>query len=70
MLFFIWKVNKNAIFLAAIPDGLADVGYFLFMDLGGDVKFVPGTVMTMIYSLAIITSFYAYFKSRKLNSAE
>ncbi|MCS5663677.1 MAG: hypothetical protein NZ604_05280 [Flavobacteriales bacterium] len=70
MLFFIWKVNKNAIFLAAIAGGLADVGYFLFMDLGGYVKFVPGTVMTMISSLAIITSFYAYFKSRMLNSAE
>jgi hypothetical protein len=70
LLFFIWKVNKNAIFLAAIAGGLADVGYFLFMDLGGYVKFVPGTVMTIISSLAIITSFYAYFKSRKLNSAE
>ena len=39
--FFIWKGNKHAIFLAAICGGLADLGYFLFMDLGGYVNFVP-----------------------------
>lgn len=68
--FFIWKGNKNAIFLAAICGGLADLGYFLFMDLGGYVNFMPGTVMTIVSSLAIITSFYAYFKSKKLNTSE
>ncbi|MFY0654658.1 MAG: hypothetical protein JXQ96_21675 [Cyclobacteriaceae bacterium] len=61
--FFIWKGNKNAIFLAAIAGGLTDLGYFLFMDLGGYVNFVPGTVMTIVSFLAISTSFYAYFKS-------
>jgi hypothetical protein len=65
--FFIWKGNRNAIFLAAITGGLADLGYFLFLDVGGYVKFVPGTIMTLISSLAIITSFYYYFKNRKLN---
>ena len=65
--FFIWKGNKNAIFLAAITGGLADLGYFLFLDLGGYVKFVPGSVMTIFSSLAIILSFYAYFKTRKVN---
>jgi hypothetical protein len=63
--FFIWKGNKNAIFLAAICGGLADLGYFLFLDVGGFVNFVPGTVMTIISSLAIITSFYVYFKRKK-----
>ncbi len=62
--FYIWKGNKNAIFLAAITGGLADLGYFLFLDLGGYVNFVPGTVMTIFSSLAIITSFYAHFKTR------
>ena len=62
--FFVWKGNRNAIFLAAITGGLADLGYFLFMDLGGFVNFVPGTVMTIVSSLAIILSFYAYFKTR------
>ena len=64
--FFIWKGAKNAIFLAALTGGLADLGYFLFMDLGGFVNFMPGTVMTLVSSSAIILSFYAYFKSDKL----
>ncbi|WP_299519360.1 hypothetical protein [Winogradskyella sp.] len=62
--FYVWKGNKNAIFLAAITGGLADLGYFLFMDLGGYVKFMPGTVMTIVSSFAIILSFYAYFKTK------
>ena len=62
--FFIWRGNNNAIFLAAITGGLADLGYFLFMDLGGYVKFAPGTVMTLVSSLAILLSFYVYFKTR------
>lgn len=62
--FFVWKGNRNAIFLAALTGGLADLGYFLFMDLGGFVHFVPGTVMTIVSFLAISTSLYAYFKSR------
>jgi heme/copper-type cytochrome/quinol oxidase subunit 3 len=66
--FFIWRKNKNAIFLAALVGGLADVGYFLFMDLGGYVNFVPGTVMTLVSASAIILSFYAYFRSDKLQN--
>ncbi len=68
--FFVWKGNKNAIFLAAITGGLADLGYFLFMDLGGYVNFMPGTVMTLVSSAAIVLSFYWYFKNRKVNLAE
>lgn len=64
--FFVWKGNRNAIFLAAICGGLADLGYFLFLDLGGFVNFVPGTVMTLVSALAILISFYAYLKSRRL----
>ncbi|MGB3149019.1 MAG: hypothetical protein WBB27_00035 [Maribacter sp.] len=61
---FIWKGNKNAIFLAAITGGLADLGYFIFLDLGGYVNFVPGSVMTIVSATAIILSFLYYFKSR------
>ncbi|GAA4274801.1 hypothetical protein U6A24_11805 [Aquimarina gracilis] len=68
--FYIWKGNKHAIFLAAITGGLADLGYFLFLDLGGFVKFLPGTVMTIFSSLAIMTSFYVYFKNRKPNISQ
>lgn len=55
--FFIWKGNRNAIILAALCGGLADLGYFLFMDLGGYVKFMPGTVMTLFSASAIVLSF-------------
>ena len=62
--FFVWQGNRQAIFLAAITGGLADLGYFLFMDLGGFTKFVPGTIMTIISALAIATSFYAYYTTK------
>lgn len=60
--FFVWKGNQNAVFLAAIVGGLADLGYFLFLDLGGFVNFMPGTLMTFVSALAIILSFYASHK--------
>lgn len=62
---FVWKGNSNAIFLAAITGGLADIGYFIFMDLGGFSNFVPGTIMTIISASAIIISFYANFQNKK-----
>jgi hypothetical protein len=64
--FFVWKGNRNAVFLAALAGGLADLGYFLFLDLGGFVNFVPGTVMTIVSALAIALSFYAHFSNRKV----
>ena len=48
-----------AVYVAAWGGGMADVGYFLFMDLGGHVKFVPGTVMTIVSATAIVLSFVA-----------
>ena len=63
--FYVWKGNKNAILLAAIIGGLADFGYFLFMDLGGYVTFFPGKLMTYIALAAIVTSFYAHFKIKE-----
>lgn len=63
--FFIWRKNNNAIFLAAITGGLADLGYFLYLDIGGFVHFIPGTLMTLVSLTAILLSFYAYFKSEK-----
>ncbi|MEM1218084.1 MAG: hypothetical protein AAGH79_04200 [Bacteroidota bacterium] len=62
--FFVWNGNANAIFLAALTGGLADLGYFLFMDLGGYVKFVPGTVMTIVSATAILLSFLAHFNRK------
>ena len=61
---FIWRKNVASIFVSALVGGLLDVGYFIFIDLGGYNNFVPGTVMTIISSLAIILSFYAYFRRK------
>jgi len=55
------KGNKSNIFLAALVGGLADLSYFIFLDLGGFVKFMPGTLMTTFSHTAIILSFYVYF---------
>ena len=53
---FIWRGNRTALWLAALVGGLADIGYFVFLDLGGFVNFVPGTVMTIVSGTAIVLS--------------
>lgn len=59
--FFVWRGSPSAIFIAALTGGLADVGYFVFLDLGGFSNFMPGTVMTIFSATAILASFYVYF---------
>ena len=66
---FIWKGRAQAIFLAALVGGMADLGYFLFMDLGGFVRFAPGTVMTIFSASAIILSFWAHFANARADTA-
>lgn len=62
----IWRSNRTAIWVTAMVGGLLDVGYFLFMDLGGFVKFVPGTLMTLVSATAIDLSFWVWAsKSRR-----
>ena len=61
---FIWRGSVTAVFVTALVAGLADLGYFLFLDLGGFVNFVPGTIMTLICLSAIVFSFTAYFKGK------
>ena len=56
---FVWRRSALAVFLAALVGGLADVGYFLFLDLGGFVNFVPGTLMTIFSGSAILLSVFA-----------
>lgn len=62
---FIWRANMTAIWVTAMIGGLLDVGYFLFMDLGGYVNFVPGTIMTLISSTAILLSAWVWFAVHK-----
>ena len=62
---FIWRKSVAAIFISALVGGLLDIGYFIFIDLGGYNKFVPGTVMTIISATAVTLSFYAYFRYKE-----
>lgn len=62
---FIWRLNSAAIFVSALVGGFLDIGYFVFIDLGGYNNFVPGTIMTLISATAIILSFYAYFSAKR-----
>ncbi|MEL6504478.1 MAG: hypothetical protein AAFO61_14070 [Pseudomonadota bacterium] len=57
---FIWKHSITAIIFTAIVGWVTDVGYFIFMDLGGYVNFAPGTVMTIVSSAAVVLSFWVY----------
>lgn len=59
---FIWKSSITWIFIAAFVGGLFDIGYFIFIDLGGFGNFVPGTIMTIICASAILLSLFVYFR--------
>ncbi len=61
---FVWTGRREAVFLAALVGGLADVGYFLFLDLGGHVHFVPGTIMTLVSGSAVLLSFGSAWATR------
>lgn len=60
---YIWRQSVTAIVMTAIVGWVTDVGYFVFMDLGGFVNFVPGTVMTIVSSAAVVLSLWAYYAS-------
>ena len=62
---FIWRQNMTAIWVTGMIGGLLDVGYFVFVDLPGYVLFIPGTLMTLVSSSAIILSFWVWFSKRK-----
>lgn len=62
---FIWRGNITAMFIAGLTGGLADVGYFVFLDLGGFVRFAPGTIMTLISAAAILLSIWFWRQSGK-----
>lgn len=57
---FIWKHSATAIVMTAIVGWVTDVGYFIFLDLGGFVHFMPGTVMTIVSTAAAVLSLWVY----------
>ncbi|MEM1453377.1 MAG: hypothetical protein AAF957_16760 [Planctomycetota bacterium] len=52
--FWVWRGQRLAVYLAALVGGLADLGYFLYIDLGGYAT-PPGPQMTYICAAAILT---------------
>lgn len=51
---FVWRRRVTAVYLAALVGGLADLGYFIFVDVPG-YALPPGPQMTWICAGAIIT---------------
>lgn len=66
---FIWRANMTATWVTALVGGLADVGYFIFVDLPGFANFIPGTLMTIISGPAILLSGWVWFSSRPHTTA-
>lgn len=70
---FIWRGSvderwKTAAWLAALTGGLADVGYFVFIDLGGYVNFIPGGLMTYVSASAILLSGWVWYQNREVQA--
>lgn len=62
---FIWGGNLTAIWVTALIGGLADLGYFFFIDLAGYANFFPGTVMTLVSASAILLSGFVWLNQSK-----
>ena len=62
---FIWKKSATSIWVSAMVGGLFDVGYFVFIDLGGYGTFFPGSSMTYVSATAIILSFWVWYSDRE-----
>jgi len=61
----IWRASTTAIWVTALIGGLADVGYFVFVDLPGYNLFLPGTLMTFVSAAAIVLSFWVWWSRRR-----
>ena len=61
---FIWRKNMTAIWVTAMVGGLLDIGYFVFVDIQGYVKFFPGSLMTIVSATAIILSGWVWLSNR------
>ncbi|NOH63267.1 hypothetical protein [Vibrio sp. RE88] len=61
---YVWKGNVTAMFICALVGGLADLGYFVFVDLEGLAPPV-GTLMTFFSGGAILFGLYGYLNRNK-----
>ncbi|MEO1080274.1 MAG: hypothetical protein AAFY29_12025 [Pseudomonadota bacterium] len=60
---YIWRSSVTAIWVVGLVGGMADLGYFFFVDIPGYVNFLPGTLMTLISGSAILLSFWVWWGS-------
>ena len=63
---FIWRANMTAIWVTGLIGGMADAGYFLFIDMAGYANFLPGTLMTLVSGSAILLSFWVWLSNRNV----
>ena len=54
----------TAIWVTALVGGMADIGYFVFLDRPGFVNVIPGTLMTVFSATAIVLSGWVWFSHR------
>ena len=64
---FAWRGIPLGVATAVVIGGLADLGYFLFVDLPGYAE-PPGPQMTWIMAAAIALAAYAYFATNRFAS--
>ena len=65
----IWHHNMTAIWVTSLIGGMADIGYFVFIDLPGFANFLPGTMMTIFSALAILLGGWVWLSNRTKNTA-
>ncbi|MEO0649481.1 MAG: hypothetical protein AAFZ65_02235 [Planctomycetota bacterium] len=65
---WIWRGSRSAVLLAALVGGMADLAYFLFIDLGG-YALPPGPQMTYICASAIVLGFLGLRLASKKHGA-
>ena len=63
--FWVWRGNRLAVATCVVLGGLADLGYFVFVDLAGYAD-PPGPQMTWIMAAAIILAGYAWMTTNQL----
>lgn len=61
----VWRRNLTAIWVSSMVGGLADLGYLIFIDIGGYGTFLPGTLMTLIAGSATLLGGWVWFSQRE-----
>lgn len=67
---FVWRrSSRSAVATCVVLGGLADLGYFVFVDLAGFAD-PPGPQMTYIMAIAIALAGYAYFTTKRFRDLQ